>query len=193
MKKQLICVFLTLFLSLAALSACQNTADSNVSLPSSSPDIAYVVYEAVFVDNEQIAALFNEVRGEPPYAKLTADYHVTTAFLPEEDARELYGREVTVLITGYKAGEITADDGTVTQNEGFKVELVSNDPEMVAYLAEHAANFHITGSFTDKAKYTGYLDFSDAEVLEYSVTGTFGAYLNGGTVTFSAGDVDKEY
>ena len=203
MSKKLTLASFALILILIFLTACSSggtagTTDttgaslSAVGGAGKSPDADYVVYEAVFVNNEQIVFLFNEVRGEAPYPKVPSDYHVTTSFLPEEDERELYGKEVTVHITGYKAGDVTSDDGGTTRNEGFKVELASDDPDVTAYLESHVANFHITGSFTDQAKYTGYLDFSDAEPLEYSVTGTLGAYMNSGKLVFSAGDVDQK-
>lgn len=57
---------------------------------------------------------------------------MTTTFFPEKDARELYGKEVTVKITGYKAGDVTSDEGDTVQAEGFRVELVSDDPEVQA-------------------------------------------------------------
>ena len=57
---------------------------------------------------------------------------MTITFFPEKDARELYGKEVTVKITGYKAGDVTSDEGDTVQAEGFRVELVSDDPEVQA-------------------------------------------------------------
>lgn len=111
----------------------------------------------------------------------------------EKDARELYGKEVTVKITGNKAGDVTSDEGDTVQAEGFRVELVSDDPEVQAYFENSTIVFHITGSYSYQPKYTGYLDFSDAEPLDYTVKGTLGAYLTNKEITFSADDVDKEY
>lgn len=188
-------LLLLLFGLLIAVSASCQPADigeqDSAAGSLSSPVLDYVVYEAVFVDNEEIESLFQTVRGQAPFPKITADYHVTTAFLPEKDARELYGKEVVVRITGYKVGEITMGAGGTTQNEGFKVELRAQDPDLTAYLSSSGMNDHITGSYVDQAKYTGYLDFSDARPLEYVVKGTFGAYLNSGRITFDEADVDR--
>ena len=82
------------------------------------------------------------------------------------------------------------DDGRTTRNEGFKVELLSSDPEMMEYLDESPIIFHITGSFMDAAKYTGQLDFSEAQPVYFATTGIFGAFLSDDSVTFSAEETD---
>ena len=192
MKKSVLFIISALIIITLVLSSCASAdTDSASSANAENADAVAsdeVVYEAVFVDNELIANLFSEVRGDAPYANESADYHVTTAFRPEEESRELYGMPVTVHITGYKAGDVTTDDGVVTQNEGFKAELSSDDPGMSAYIESHLTNFHITGSYADAAKYTEYLDFSDAESLDCYVEGTFGAFLGDGSVTYGASD-----
>ena len=133
-----------LFGLLSNLTSCQKDGQSSQTPEESAvpeetaetaeetKNIATVVYEAVFLDSEEIAALFEEVRGPAPYEKFSADSHVTITFFPEQDARELYGKEVTVKITGYKAGDVTSDEGDTVQAEGFRVELVSDDPEVQA-------------------------------------------------------------
>lgn len=88
---------------------------------------------------------------------------------------------------------MTSDEGDTVQAEGFMVELVSDDPEVQAYFENSTIVFHITGSYSYQPKYTGYLDFSDAQPLDYTVKGTLGAYLTNKEITFSADDVDKEY
>ena len=143
-----------------------------------------VIYEAIFLDNPQIADIFTQVRGEAPYPVVTKDYHITIVFRPEKDERSLYGREIEVKITGYKKAAVTGDDGEETHNEGLKVELYPKDGEMSAYLDAHPANYHITGSYESQAKYTGYINFSDMQPVEYTVTGRFGAYLSDGTFLF---------
>ena len=170
-----------------SLSACADNAGSEED------NVAYVVYEAVFLDSVEVAEVFKSIRGEEaPYPMITKDFHVTTAFLPETDSRALYGKEVEVRVIGYKAGAITLEGGSVTHNEGLKVLLKTTDAAMNLYLNEHPANYHITGSYEAQPKYTGYLDFSDCESAEYLLTGTFGAYLNGDTITFNAEDVGKK-
>lgn len=134
------------------------------------------VYEAVFLDNTEVMQLFEEIRGDQLFEKQTSDFHVTTAFMPSEAAAELYGKPVTVHITGYKVGDVVSDDGSITTNEGLQAELFSEDEQMQAYLDALEVNFHITGSFKDAAKYTGYIDFSDAEPMDITLTGTFGGF-----------------
>ena len=194
-NKLLFITALLMIFTLSLLSACRPGGTGKTKPTSEEGEQMsnndYVVYEAVFVDNERIKSIFKEVRGEAPYPKITADYHVTTAFRPDKDVRNFYGKEVTVRITGYKAGDITTDEGGTTQNEGFKVELISDDAELTSYIIGQGKNYHITGSYVDQAKYTGYLDFSDATPLDYTVKGTFGAYLSSGKITFNAEEVGK--
>lgn len=142
------------------------------------------VYEAVFLDNEQVAQIFEQIRGEQPFEKQTVDFHVTTTFMPETPRNDFYGKPVTVHITGYKVGEVTADDGSTTTNEGLKAELSSPDEKLNAYLESLSVNFHITGSYQDQAKYTGYIDFSDAEPMDIVLTGTFGGYCSDNAIHF---------
>ena len=149
-----------------------------------------VEYEAIFLDNLQITGIFTEVRGEIPCPLVTRDFHVTTSYMPEKDARSLYGREVEVKIIGYKNSAVTDDDGKETHNEGLKVELYPKDEEMEAYLSAHPANYHITGSYEEHAKYTKYFDFSDMQPCEYTVTGRFGGCLYSGTIIYDAGLLD---
>ena len=158
----------------------QNSAGTNT----------YIEYEAIFLDNLQITGIFTEVRGEIPYPLVTRDFHVTTSYMPEKDARSLYGREVEVKIIGYKNSAVTDDNGKETHNEGLKVELYPKDEEMEAYLSAHPANYHITGSYEEHAKYTKYFDFSDMQPYEYTVTGRFGGCLYSGTIIYDAGLLD---
>jgi len=177
MKKASFLIFVFLFAALV-LTSCRTATPADDNNPK-------VVYEAVFVNDDQVAAFFKEVRGEAPYPNVKTEFHVTTAFMPEEDARELYGTEITVLITGYVSGETTMDDGRTTSNEGFMVDLLSADPDMMEYLNGSDNFFHITGSYIDAPKYTGQLDFSAAQPVYFVTTGLFGAYLTDSTVTFS--------
>lgn len=183
MKKASIIILLLVLASLV-LSSCR-TADIDTSGKK-----ARVVYEAVFVNDEEIDSFFREVRGDAPYRNVKTEFHITTEFMPEEDARKLYGSEITVLITGYIDGEAKTDYGEPTRNEGFRVELLSSDPEMMEYLDESPIIFHITGSYMDAAKYTGYLDFSDAQPVFFATTGIFGAFLSDDSFIFSAEEID---
>ncbi len=178
-----------------SMTACGSgeteSAEPAASQGTNDPQLRYVVYEAIFLDHDEIQECFRRVRGaDAPYANTTSDFHITTAFLPETDARGLYGLEATVHIVGYKVGEVMNDDGVPTYNEGFSVTVQADDPALSKYLSDHDVNWHITGSYSEAPKYTGYLDFSDADAADFTVTGTFGAFLNGGMISFDAADVD---
>lgn len=140
-----------------------------------------IIYEAVFLNNEAVEYLFKLIRGKKPHANKPKDYHVTMAFKPETTASHLYGKLVAVHVIGYKDAEIATRQG-MTHNEGFKVEVSSTDPEMAKYIAENKGNFHITGSFEDKPVYTGFIDFSDAKSVNFTLFGTFGAFTSEGNI-----------
>ena len=148
-------------------------------------------YEAVYLNYDELQNLLQEIRGDAPYPKHSNNPHVTIAFNPEEDARDLYGQKVDVHIIGYKAGEVSDDNGGTTSVEGLKVELVTENEAMAAYIARFEKNFHITGSYVDGAKYTENLDFSDMQPLDYTLTGTFGAELEGHIIIFDAADMNQ--
>ncbi len=152
---------------------------------------ARAMYEGIFLDNDEIQSYFQSVRGDAPYGSTTKDYHVTTLFYPDKDARAMYGNKIEVHIIGYKAGEIKAEDGSSTHNEGFKVELKTDDKDIQEYLTKNDRNFHITGSYSDNPGYTEFIDFSDADPLDITVTGTFGAYLDNGTIVLDPGEADR--
>ena len=136
------------------------------------------VYEAVFLDNAQISDLFAQARGSnAALAKVPSDYHITTAFQPETAHPEWYGQTVNVHITTYAMQEVKMDDGTLTENEGFKVELTSDNEQLNSYLASLNKNFHITGSSKDAPRWTEKIDFSQGQPFEANATGTFGAYM----------------
>lgn len=150
-----------------------------------------VIYEAFFLNNDEIRDLFVKVRGpEAPYAIMTQDFHVTTAFMPEKDMHEFYGTEVTVRVNAYQTGEVRADDGSMTANEGFFCSVEVDNPEFQDYLDSLGKNWHITGSYKDQggAKYTGMLDLTDAQAVEFTVTGRFGGYLSNNSIVFSMED-----
>lgn len=154
-----------------------------------------VIYEAFFLDNKEISGLFVEVRGEDaPYALVTNDFHITTRFLPEQDMRSFYGTEVTVHIYAYQTGEIIADDGSTTANEGFFCTITTDDPELQYFIDHLEKNWHITGSYQDQggAKYTEHLDLTGAQAVEYTVTGHLGSYLSNGSIVFSPEDALSE-
>ena len=139
-------------------------------------DIGYYYYEGIFLPADEVIGIFGQVSdGYPRYDVVPDQFHVTTEYLPETTHEELYGTEVSVHITGYKYGTaIDPEDGSASQNEGFRVEVLSDDPEMQAFLDGIDRNWHITGSYTTAARYTKYMDFSDAVPVDLTITGTFG-------------------
>ncbi len=177
-KKGFIFILLTL---LSVPVGCAQTSKPVESNPTKD-----VIYEAVFLDNDEIAELFASVRGEiPPFDNVTQGYHVTTEFMPEKTHFDWYGEQVNVHITTYAAQDVKTDDGQITANEGFKVEMTSENTESIAYLDTLDKNYHITGAYQDAAKYTEYIDFSVGEALDVYVMGTFGGYFSDGTIDLS--------
>lgn len=140
-----------------------------------------IIYEGVFLNKEEVECLFKLIRGEKPHSKTPKDYHVTTTFRPDCPSPWLYGKKVSVHITGYKDAEIATHEG-MTYNEGLRVELFSDDPDMTGYIVKHPCNFHITGSFEDKPVYTGFIDFSDSQNVDCTFIGTFGAFDSDGNI-----------
>lgn len=182
--KKMICFMLAIML--LVFSGCGSK--QNAPEETAKAEMPTVVYEAFFLDNEEILKLFAEVRGpEAPHAIMTQDFHVTTAFMPEQDMREFYGTEVTVHIYAYQDGEVTADDGKLTANEGFFCTVTTENPDMQDFIDHLEKNWHITGSYQDQggAKYTEYLDLTGAREVEYTVKGHFGGYMSDGNIAFS--------
>ena len=188
----LICLF-----CLLSFTACGNkTNDDTIANETATPEVtitpsesadaeATVVYEGVFLDNQEILDLFAKVRGEQaPYETVTKEFHVTSEFMPSEAHEKWYGEKISVHITKYKAAEVKMDDGNITENEGFKAELSSDNEELNEYLKSLNKNFHITGSYKDAAKYTDQIDFSDGEDLDETVEGTFGGFYSDGSYRF---------
>ena len=139
-------------------------------------EIGYYYYEGIFLSTEEITEAFRSVSDEfPRYPVVPEPFHITTEYMPDTVHDNLYGAEVTVHITGYQYGTSTDEtDGSTSENEGFKVEVTSEDPEMQELLDSIDKNWHITGSYTTAARYTKYMDFSDADPVDFILKGTFG-------------------
>ena len=184
----------TAFSLTMGLSACSDTsAESDNSTTAAtesteqSQEETTVVYEGIFLDNDEVTKLFAEVRGKKaPYKIVPEDFHVTTQFMPETAHPEWYGQKVTVHITAYAKQKVKMDDGKASANEGFGVELSSDNQELSEFLKSLGKNYHITGSSKDAAKYTEQLDFSKGAAMDKTMTGTFGGYMSDST--FDLGD-----
>ncbi len=174
------------------LSACNNTsADSNdnsntaTESTEQSQEEATVIYEGIFVDNDEVTQLFADVRGKKAaYKNVPEDFHVTTQYMPETAHPEWYGQKVTVRITAYAKQKVKMDDGKASANEGFGVEVTSDNQELNEFLKSLDKNYHITGSYKDGAKYTEQLDFSKGKAVDKTITGTFGGYMSDNTLNF---------
>ena len=170
-------------LLILSMVGCAKTSDTAES--TQTEEAATVIYEGIFLDNDEILDLFTSVRGETaPFENVTQDFHVTTEYMPETAHPEWYGEKISVHITAYAVQEVEMEDGQMTSNEGFKVEVTSENAELAAYLEGLNKNFHITGAYQDGAKYTEYLDFSQGDPVDFYVTGTFGGYYTDGTIHY---------
>ena len=177
--KKLSTLIIAVILLLLAGCGEMNAAKEDVTL----------VYEAFFLDNEEILELFCDVRGsEAPYEYLTKDFHVTVTYMPEKDMHEFYGTEATIIIYAYQNGEVIADDGSPTANEGFFCTVETENKNLQQCIDGIEKNWHITGSYMDEdgAKYTEYLDLEGAKMLTYTVKGYFGGGMSDGSVDFSS-------
>ncbi len=183
MNKNRIPVYLLIVLFICALVIGMTVSNQTEN----AAEEPYVVYEAVFLDTSEILEVFRNIRGEEaPYALTPEDYHITFAFLPPAASYELYGTKVIANGISYKAGDVQKDDGSLTQNEGLLVKLQSDDPEFRQLINSiHTQPWHITGSYSEKPKYTVQLDFSDAKPVMFAITGTFGAYMSDGSFRFT--------
>ena len=136
----------------------------------------YYYYEAIFLDKDEVLKAFKQAAPDYPKNALTPpEFHVTTAFKPEEKHTSLYGTKVTVHITGYTSGTVRRDDGAgESSNEGFLVELSTDNEEMQALIDSYDKVMHITGSYSAEGYYTEFLDWSKMTPMDITLTGTFG-------------------
>ena len=136
----------------------------------------YYYYEAIFLDKDTVLKAFKQAAPDYPKNDFTPpEYHVTTAFKPEEKHTSLYGTKVTVHITGYTSGTVYRDDGAgESSNEGFLVELSTDNEELQELLDSYDKVMHITGSYSAEGYYTEYLDWDKAVPMDITLTGTFG-------------------
>ena len=152
--------------------------------------LGYYWYEAVFPDRAEIEGIFRTVSDRYPEYEFVPDYfHVTTQYKPEMKHEDLYGSPVTVHIIGYANGSVRDELENVTSdNEGLLVEISSPVKGMQDLIDSCDKIWHITGSYSFAAKYTGQLDFSRLTPLDITVEGVFGMADSDGTVIFGRED-----
>lgn len=183
-KLTAILVALMMLLALAGCHAKKPAADTAATTATSEKGHqsdaekarGYYYYEAIFLDKDEVLNAFRQATPDYPKNDLTPpEFHVTTAFQPEEKHTSLYGTKVTVHIVGYASGTVHRDDGAgESSNEGFLVELSTDNEEMQALLDSYDKVWHITGSYSAEGYYTEFLDWSKTTPMDITVTGTFG-------------------
>ncbi len=183
-KLTAILVALMMLLALAGCHAKKPAADTAATTATSEKGHqsdaekarGYYYYEAIFLDKDEVLNAFRQAAPDYPKNDLTPpEFHVTTAFQPEEKHTSLYGTKVTVHIVGYASGTVHRDDGAgESSNEGFLVELSTDNEEMQALLDSYDKVWHITGSYSAEGYYTEFLDWSKTTPMDITVTGTFG-------------------
>ncbi len=183
-KLTAILVALMMLLALAGCHAKKPAADTAATTATSEKGHqsdaekarGYYYYEAIFLDKDEVLNAFKQAAPDYPKNDLTPpEFHVTTAFQPEEKHTSLYGTKVTVHIVGYASGTVHRDDGAgESSNEGFLVELSTDNEEMQALLDSYDKVWHITGSYSAEGYYTEFLDWSKTTPMDITVTGTFG-------------------
>lgn len=179
-----ILVALMMLLALAGCNAKKPAADATTTTATSEKGHqsdaekarGYYYYEAIFLDKDEVLKAFKQAAPDYPKNALTPpEFHVTTAFKPEEKHTSLYGTKVTVHITGYTSGTVRRDDGAgESSNEGFLVELSTDNEEMQALIDSYDKVMHITGSYSAEGYYTEFLDWSKMTPMDITLTGTFG-------------------
>ena len=183
-KLTAILVALMMLLALAGCHAKKPAADATTTTATSEKGHqsdaekarGYYYYEAIFLDKDEVLNAFRQAAPDYPKNDLTPpEFHVTTAFQPEEKHTSLYGTKVTVHIVGYTSGTVHRDDGAgESSNEGFLVELSTDNKEMQDLIDSYDKVMHITGSYSAEGYYTEFLDWSKTTPMDITVTGTFG-------------------
>ena len=119
-KLTAILVALMMLLALAGCNAKKPAADTAATTATSEKGHqsdaekarGYYYYEAIFLDKDEVLNAFRQAAPDYPKNDLTPpEFHVTTAFQPEEKHTSLYGTKVTVHIVGYASGTVHRDDG----------------------------------------------------------------------------------
>ena len=91
---------------------------------------------------------------------------------------------MTVHIVGYANGTVRdEEEGVTSNNEGLLVELSTDNGDLQTLLDNTDRVWHITGSYTYAAMYTGRLDYSDMVPMDITLEGTFGLADSEGKLT----------
>lgn len=129
------------------------------------------IYIGCFVDPQELAQKTAHLR-QTPLSRTIDEPHITFAFRPKQIEDALFGETVDITLVGY------GNDG---ENEGFSVELSTENPHVEAMFREiDTPHITIAVSETGKPVNTRNLEFSSIGPI--CLKGTFGGYLSNGKV-----------
>lgn len=129
------------------------------------------IYIGCFFDFDELQAAVAPIAPRRLERPISAP-HVTFVYHPERVDTRLFGREVTVRVTGY------GNDG---RNEGLQVEVLTQDP-ILREMALHIPTPHITLSVSRRGRPVDTAGLAFSPVEPFSLTGRFGGYLPDGSV-----------
>jgi len=130
------------------------------------------IYIGAFVNKKELLKVAETV-SKNRLQRVIDNPHVTFKFKPQSVDKTLFGETVEITIIGY------ANDG---KNEGFKVSVASNNPEL-SKMIEAIPTPHITISVSENGKPvdTGFLNFKNIR-HPIKITGTFGGFTPSGVI-----------
>ena len=134
------------------------------------------IYVGCFINYHDLQKKVNSIR-KVSLSRQIRNPHITFAYKPESVDESLFGKKIKIIITGYGYNE---------DNEGVKVELYSNDSEIVKMIKNIPVP-HITLSVITNGKpvNTRNLIFNAVEPIE--IEGIYVGYASSGDViTFAS-------
>jgi hypothetical protein len=150
-----------------------------------------VVYEAIFLNKDDVTALFDKIGGKQVFKNIPKDYHVTTLYYPKDPVLHLYGTKVRIHVTGYTYERFLDENHRITGAEAVRAEFECDDPTLQEYIDKFHHPWHITGSYMTEPRYSGVLKIKHMKPVDFYLDGTFGAFGNGGYRCFDAESVAK--
>lgn len=134
-----------------------------------------ILYEGFFCSDEEVKKAFEQM-SSVRFSKLPKSYHVTTEYKPEITHEHLYGQRVKIRAIKYKKDNNLIHDEKQTANEGFQVQIITQNQELHDILRHINKNWHITGSFDDCAVATNLIDFSNGTTCNFEFDAIFGGF-----------------
>jgi hypothetical protein len=111
-------------------------------------------YLGAFISPAELTDKIN-IKGAYRLDRIIANPHVTFEFKPDQANRSLFGKKISLKVTGY------GNDG---KNEGLRVEIFTDDPDLCE-MAKRIALPHITVSVSSDSEpvRTRYIEFFPIE------------------------------